>query len=110
MLKVDIEGLELELLASLDAHVLDHINQLTVEFHESIGISTAQQVLEAVSYLKGHGFGIVRGSFFDYSDALFLHAERLEMPANWRWLARAEKFRNGISRRLHGISRRLFGG
>jgi FkbM family methyltransferase len=107
VLKVDIEGLELELLASLNAHVLDRINQLTVEFHESIGMGTTKQVLEVMSYLKGYGFVAVRGSFFDYSDVLFLHVERLELPANWRWLARAEKFRNGISRRLGGISRRL---
>jgi len=110
VLKVDIEGLEIELLASLDAHILDRVNQLTVEFHESMGMGTTKQVLEVLSYLKGYGFGIVRGSFFDYSDVLFLHAERLELPPNWRWLATAEKFRNGISRRLGRISRKRFGG
>jgi hypothetical protein len=70
-------------------------------------MGTTKQVLEAISHLKSYGFVDVRGSFFDYSDVLFLHAERLQLPANWRWLATAEKFRNGISRRLHGVSRRL---
>lgn len=105
VLKVDIEGLELDLLASLDARVLDRINQLTVEFHESIGMGTTKQVLDAIAHLKGYGFGILRGSFFDYSDVLFLHEERLKMPSNWRWMARAEKIRNGIYRRL-GVSAR----
>ena len=107
VLKVDIEGLELELLASLDAHVLDRINQLTVEFHESIGMGTVKQVLETIDHLKNYGFGVVRGSFFDYSDVLFLHAERLKLPSNWRWLARTEKIRNGISRRLGPVVGRV---
>jgi FkbM family methyltransferase len=100
VLKVDIEGLELELLNSLDARVLERVDQLTVEFHESMGMGTVKQVVETVDHLRNHGFGAVRGSFFDYSDVLFLHPERLKMPRNWHWFATAEKIRNGISRRL----------
>jgi FkbM family methyltransferase len=100
LLKVDIEGLEVELLTSLQRPILDRINQLTVEFHESIGIGTVKQVLETIDYLRSFGFAVVRGSFFDYSDVLFLHPERLKMQRNWRWFALAEKLRNGISRRL----------
>ncbi|MGA7129191.1 MAG: FkbM family methyltransferase [Chthoniobacterales bacterium] len=100
VLKMDIEGLELELLTSLGQPILDRINQLTVEFHESMGMGTVKQVLETIDYLESFGFAAVRGSFFDYSDVLFLHPGRLKMPSNWRWLARAEKIRNGISRRL----------
>ena len=100
VLKIDIEGLELQLLNSLDARVLDRINQLTVEFHDAIGMGTVKQIVETIDHLRNYGFGAVRGSFFDYSDVLFLHTERLKMPRNWHWFATAEKIRNGISRRI----------
>lgn len=105
VLKVDIEGLELELLAGLGDPVLDHINQLSVEFHESIGIGTPKDVLRIIDYLKRCGFRAIKGSFFDYSDVLFLHPERLRLPPYWRWLARTERIRNGIARRLGASAR-----
>jgi FkbM family methyltransferase len=100
VLKVDIEGLELELLTSLDQRILDRINQLTVEFHESLGIGSTKDVLAIMQRLRDFGFGVVRGSFFDYSDVLFVHPGRLHLPWNWRWSANAQKLKNGISRRL----------
>ena len=100
VLKIDIEGLELELLTSLDQRTLNRINQLTVEFHESLGIGSSKEVLAIIERLESFGFGAVRGSFFDYSDVLFLHPERLQLHWNWRWSANAQKFKNGISRRL----------
>ena len=100
VLKIDIEGLELELLASLNYRTLDRFNQISVEFHESLGVGSPKQVVAAIERLKGFGFGAIRGSFFDYSDVLFLHPQRLLLPWNWRWSANAQKLRNGISRRL----------
>jgi FkbM family methyltransferase len=100
VLKIDIEGLELELLTSLDHGTLDRINQLTVEFHESLGIGSTKEVIAIVHRLRDFGFAAVRGSFFDYSDVLFLHPGRLHLPWNWRWSANAQKIKNGISRRL----------
>jgi hypothetical protein len=84
--KVDIEGLELELLTSLQASILSCVDQLTVEFHEPVGLGTAKQVQRTIDYLRGYGFEAVRGSFFDYSDVLFLHEERLHLPSHWRWV------------------------
>jgi FkbM family methyltransferase len=104
VLKIDIEGLEIDLLKSFDDQVLEHINQIAVEFHEWMGISSVKQVFAAMDHLKSHGFGVVHGSFFDYSDVLFLHEKRLTLPRHWRWLAGAEKIRNGVSRRLRTVA------
>ena len=104
VLKVDIEGFELELLTSLDHRTLDRINQLTVEFHESLGIGSTKEVLAIIQRLRDFGFGVVRGSFFDYSDVLFVHPGRLHLPWNWRWSANAQKLKNGISRRLRPVT------
>jgi FkbM family methyltransferase len=100
VLKIDIEGLELELLTSLDQRTLDRVNQLSVEFHESLGVGSTKQVVAIIERLRDFGFSAVRGSFFDYSDVLFLHPGRLQLPWNWRWSANAQKLKNGISRRL----------
>jgi FkbM family methyltransferase len=100
LLKMDIEGLELELLTSLDHRTLDRVNQLSVEFHESLGIGSTKEVVAVIERLRDFGFGAVRGSFFDYSDVLFLHLGRLQLPWNWRWSANAQKLKNGISRKL----------
>jgi len=100
VLKVDIEGFELELLTSLDRRILDRVNQLNVEFHESLGIGSTKQVVAIIERLRSFGFGAVRGSFFDYSDVLFLHLGRLQLPWNWRWSANAQRLKNGISRKL----------
>ena len=100
VLKIDIEGLELELLTRLDHQTLDRVNQLSVEFHESLGVGSAKQVLAIIERLRDFGFGAVRGSFFDYSDVLFLHLGRLQLPWNWRWSANAQRLKNGISRKL----------
>jgi FkbM family methyltransferase len=100
VLKIDIEGLELELLTSLDHRTLDRVNQLTVEFHESLGVGSVREVVAIIARLRNLGFGAVRGSFFDYSDVLFLNLERLQLAWNWRWSANAQRLKNGISRRL----------
>ena len=109
VLKMDIEGQELELLASLGDAALDHINQLSVEFHESIGIGTTKDVLRTINHLKHFGFEAIKGSFFDYCDVLFLHPVRLRLPSCWRWLASTERVRNGIARRLLKISSHFAG-
>jgi FkbM family methyltransferase len=105
LVKVDMEGMELEVLPSLQPEALERIDQLTVEFHESVGMGTVKQVVKTIDYLKSFGFVVVRGSFFDYSDVLFFKPKRLGMAWSWRWAAAAQRIHNGVFRRL-GLSTR----
>lgn len=100
LLKIDIEGSEVEVLLSVPFETLDNVEQLTVEFHESIGMGTAAGTMRVVRHLRDAGFGIIRGSFFDYSDVLFVNLNRLKLNRLWPLRATWAVLRNGLARRL----------
>lgn len=105
LLKVDIEGAELEMIAHLPAPVLSEIRQITIEFHDFIYPETAAAVREAMETLHRAGFLSVRFSK-DNQDILFFNARSFPNPA---WLRLLLHFwhrpRLAITRKL----RRLFG-
>ncbi|MBV9998716.1 MAG: FkbM family methyltransferase [Verrucomicrobia bacterium] len=100
LLKIDIEGAELALLANTDASVLACVDQIAVEFHESIGIGTVQDIRNIVRRLEGLGFRAFKGSFTDFSDVLFMHPGRLGLGPGWEWQAQVWRLREGFGRRL----------
>jgi FkbM family methyltransferase len=101
LLKVDIEGAELDLLADTKPSVLARVDQIAVEFHESIGIGTVQDVRNRIRRLEGFGFRALKGSFTDFSDVLFLHPGRLGLGPGWEWHAQLWRLRDGLERRSH---------
>jgi FkbM family methyltransferase len=56
VLKMDIEGVEVDLLLTLPEETLRTIGQVTLEFHDFCGISTPEQVHRAISRLQQAGF------------------------------------------------------
>jgi FkbM family methyltransferase len=56
VLKIDIEGEEIDLLLNLPEDTLHKIGQVTLEFHDFCGISTPEQVKSAISHLQNAGF------------------------------------------------------
>jgi FkbM family methyltransferase len=105
LLKVDIEGSELEVLSGVPFETLDNVDQLTVEFHESIGMGTVGDVMRVVRHLRGAGFGVVRGSFSDYCDVLFVNLNRLALNRFWQLSATVDALRNGLARRFRKAPR-----
>lgn len=103
LLKVDIEGAELDLLANIQPSVLARIDQIAVEFHESIGIGTVQEVQSRIRRLEDNGFRVLKGSFTDFSDVLFVHPGRLGLGRGWEWQARFWRLGDGFERRLNRI-------
>lgn len=105
LLKVDIEGAELEVLGGAAPELLARIDQIAVEFHETVGLGTAQEVREQIRRLHGFGFRVVKGSFTDFSDVLFVHPGRLGLRGGWGCHAQLWRFGNGLERRLDGWRR-----
>jgi FkbM family methyltransferase len=103
LLKVDIEGAELDLLANIQPSVLARIDQIAVEFHESIRIGTVQDVRNRIRRLEEHGFRALKGSFTDFSDVLFVHPGRLGLGRGWEWQARVWRLGDGFERRLNRL-------
>jgi FkbM family methyltransferase len=80
--KMDIEGVEIEILAGCDEETLLSIDQLSVEFHESNGLTDVHVVEECIARLRAFGFRAYRGSFKDYCDVLFINP-RFELSLLW---------------------------
>jgi FkbM family methyltransferase len=56
VLKMDIEGAELQVLDSLNDEFFDRVGQLTVEFHDFLGYSTTQDVISRIDRIVSLGF------------------------------------------------------
>jgi FkbM family methyltransferase len=78
LLKIDIEGAELDLLRSTPPEYLLQARQMTVEFHACVGIGTVAEIERIIRRLDGIGFTAIDFST-NYSDVLFVnrHAVRL---------------------------------
>ena len=84
VMKVDIEGAEQQLFASMPQSAFDRIGQITVEFHDFLGAYPPEEVLRMAKLLKDRGFRWVK----------FSHT-------NMNWLFyRPDRCRIGLIRRL----------
>lgn len=76
LVKVDIEGAELELFKESSAKSLQLCDQITVEFHDFMNKADVPIILECVERLESLGFAAFRCSLLNRSDMLFVN-ERL---------------------------------
>jgi len=77
LLKVDIEGAEIEVFNSCSDTFLRSIDQITVEFHEWVGGSSKTEVKDVVSRLQALGFFVFKLSRANFSDVLFVHRRHM---------------------------------
>jgi FkbM family methyltransferase len=70
LLKLDIEGAELDLLESVSDELLKIIEQITVEFHDFIDPSHRPRIRSILRRLRKHGFFIVNYSIRNHADIL----------------------------------------
>lgn len=110
LVKVDIEGAELELLLESSAKTLLMCDQITVEFHDFMNKADVPVIRQCQSRLESLGFAGFRCSILNRSDMLFVHQRLLTRFGRGRIQAEvvrahftAEKARNlvrYVSRRL----------
>lgn len=80
MVKMDIEGSEINILPYLKKDDVLGLRQLTVEFHEWLGMYEQWKVDECVDNMVSLGFTMMRFSPDDWSDVLFVRGEG---PTGW---------------------------
>jgi FkbM family methyltransferase len=92
LLKVDIEGAEIEMLTTADPTLLRTIGQITVEFHgDSVfGFGMYREVKQAIQRLRGLGFLALNFSRPLRTDVLFVNValHRLSGPRALWWQLR----------------------
>ncbi|WP_042699078.1 FkbM family methyltransferase [Azospirillum sp. B506] len=103
LLKVDIEGSELDVFLSANPEELLNIRQISVEFHSFIYPDTLERVEAVKERMRKIGFHIMDFSL-NNTDVLFINRGSPIGPQHMLWAA-AVKYCRGIRRRL----RRLVG-
>lgn len=115
LLKMDIEGAEIDVLTSLSREVLDHIGQITVEFHcaPDLGLTPEADVERVITFMKHAGFICMDFSEGSRRDVLLINRKHHDMHVLRRimWWLRTSRPRwlTSLWRRLPaGIRRRLY--
>ena len=106
LVKMDIEGAEIQMLDATPDAVLASIPQLSVEFHDFCGLTPAAEVRRVARRLEGLGFHYLRMSGVGHQDTLFVH-RRLAPFARSDALATRLVTRN--ARGLRRVVRRMLG-
>jgi FkbM family methyltransferase len=99
LVKLDIEGAELDVLDGMTDGFLDRVAQFTVEFHDFAGYATTARVEQTLRRLEGKGFAAVKFSRRYYGDTLIAHTGRCGLSASDVWWLR------NIARNWRGVKR-----
>lgn len=108
LLKIDIEGAEVMVLDACPDSVLSRVAQIAVEFHDSLGMTSLEDIERIATRLRTLGFHWIRGSFRNYEDNLFINGAMCPMSA-WELRLNRSCFRfvNGVkrvaARHLHSV-------
>jgi FkbM family methyltransferase len=104
LLKLDIEGAEVDVILDSPADVLQGFDQITVEFHDFLFPELAERVRAAIRRLEGMGFATIRFSL-DNTDVLFANPRALrlgpaQLLATRYWTRNLRGLRRRLRRRL----------
>ena len=103
LLKLDIEGAELQVLKSLEPYFLsNNVAQITVEFHEFLDKNAIHDIKEIIARLKKNGFYFFQFSR-TYGDVLFVNKKFIKLSSLQILKIYYNKYQKGISRIIKGI-------
>lgn len=99
LIKMDIEGEEVEVLRTAPDEVLARVAQMTVEFHDFLDPASVPQIRAVIARLEQLGFYSLCFSFRTYGDTLFVNRNLVPLAMSQRfWLAARFKYLRGFSR------------
>ena len=105
LLKLDIEGAEIDVLESLPQGLLAATGQITVEFHDFLDASELPRIRSVIRRMRESGFYFIRFSHHDYSDCLFINSKLYPLAASQKAGLLFEKYYRGARRKLNGFLR-----
>lgn len=110
VVKMDIEGAEIEVLASLDDNLIKQVGQWTIEFHDELGLSSRSSVLNCIKRIADLGFyELFWSRRRNTADVLLVSKKRLgfERYLSEQYMVRlaragARAMKRALGDRLHG--------
>src|SRR5437870_4984265 len=99
LVKMDIEGAEVDVLRDASPEILQKVAQLTVEFHDFLDVTSTPAIREVIKKMRRLGFLAIRFSWRSYGDVLFVN-RRLERLSLWQraGLTVVHKYGRGLGR------------
>jgi len=98
LIKLDIEGAELDLLENLSSTFLSKVDQITVEFHDFLEKEDIPRIKNVIQRIRNEGFYVLRLSYFTYGDVLMINQARIK-------ISNFEKFAFLIYKYMVGMTR-----
>jgi len=95
VVKVDIEGAEIDLFEQTEAETLQKVAQFTVEFHDHLAMppsdrTPAKVVSSVVDRMNAIGFDLIKITHFGHGDVLFVNRKQYPISAVeifwYRWV------------------------
>ena len=98
LLKIDIEGAEIELLEGLDKETFARIGEMTVEFHDFLRPSDRPRVAKVVAKIRDNGFYVVNFGWRHFTDVMCLNRAVFDVNLKLRARLTAAKYARGARR------------
>ena len=104
LLKIDIEGAEIELLEGLDKETFARIGQMTVEFHDFLRPRDRPRVAKVVARIRENGFYVVNFGRRHFTDVMCLNRAVFDVNLKLRARLAAAKYARGARRVIARLS------
>lgn len=107
LIKMDIEGEEVEVLLNAPSELFTRVVQMTVEFHDFLDPSSISEIKKVIARLQKLNFHAVRFSWNSFGDMLFVNQDLVPLKLWQRmWLRLRYKYARGGGRLLKRILKR----
>jgi hypothetical protein len=103
LLKIDIEGAEMQIFEGDDLDIFKHIKQISVEFHAFIYPEQRRRVKKIISQMKRNGFYCIDFSA-TWKDVLFINRSMVRITFREKAALLSHKYATG----LPALSRKIY--
>lgn len=98
LIKLDIEGAEIDVLLQSPDELLLRAGQITIEFHDFLLKNQLVLIQQVIRKLTRLGFYYARMSYSDHSDTLFINTKQYKITIYHRTLFLLHKYISGLCR------------
>jgi FkbM family methyltransferase len=98
LLKIDIEGAEIDVIRSMNDDLFARIGQMTIEFHDFLQPSCAPLVKESIKSIENRGFFVINFGWKNYTDVMCLNRRTIDVDLITVARLYGWKYRSGLAR------------